>query len=60
MKEREFDRFLEQHNIEVPEKESKYIIILLSDSKGKRLQQVDSKEIEIEYLCFSGATGDAF
>ena len=61
MRERELDKYLERHKLNVPEKERKYISVLLSDSKGNRLQQADNKDIDIEYLCFPGATtGDAF
>ena len=57
MRERELEKFLERNKLEFPPgTEKKYISVLLSDSKGSRLQQIDNKEVDIEYLCFPGAT----
>lgn len=58
MSERDLENFLTRHPVTLPERDSKYVAVLLSDSKGKRLKYCDENIVDfpLEYLCTSGST----
>lgn len=57
MSERDLENFLVRRPLQFPSREQSFLPVLLSDSKGKRLQGLpDNAKLPIQYLCQSGAT----
>ncbi len=58
MSTRDLENFLSRHRVIVPERESNYICVLLSDSKAERLHRLSDNldNFPIEYLYRKGAT----
>lgn len=49
-------RFLESRPILIPHEDARSIPVLLSDSKGVRLEQLHENHLPLVFLCKSGAS----